>query len=112
MLSLLAFNGISMINYPLSAKIQKFASGTGPEPSPSDFDLFFRSIVALEITFWVTLYCVKTSFLLLYYVIFRVSRPFKIAWLAVLAYTILSFLACILVSFWTCGSPSELFNLS
>jgi len=112
LISLIAFDALETINFPLETKIAAFGAGTGPEPSNSQMDLYFRTVVAAQLAFWPTIYGVKLSFLLLYRHIFHVSQPFMIAWRIVLGYIVVTFFASFLTAFWFCGSPSELFVMT
>ncbi|PQE21304.1 Pth11-like integral membrane protein [Rutstroemia sp. NJR-2017a WRK4] len=61
--------------------------------------------------FWITLYCVKGSFLALYWELFSVSSGFKKAWYIVATFTGLTFLMTFASIFWICGSPKDIHNL-
>lgn len=77
--------------------------------SDSDLALYIRYILALSLLFWVCIYLIKLSFLLLYRKLFGVSQRFMRVWWAVAIFTLITFLACILASFWVCSSPGLLF---
>lgn len=53
---------------------------------------------AAIILFWCVIYSTKASFLALYWMLFEVSRRFRIAWWVIAVYTALSFVATVLWS--------------
>lgn len=77
---------------------------------PTDHQLYIANLISIPniVFFWVTIYCVKASFLSLYFVIFGVSKKFRMAWWAVAAYTFAAFLATFFAIFWSCGPPTKL----
>ena len=98
--------------FPLTMELQLYSLKMGPKPSTAHLHKFFHLLVPTEIFFWVVIYLVKLTFMLLYQQIFGVKKKFMVFWWIVLTYTILTFIAAVLTVFWSCGSPSELFSLS
>ena len=97
--------------FPLDYKVQLASAGLGPEPSDSDVQKYFHFEVAVSSMFWIVIYLVKLSFLMLYKQIFGISRLFMKAWWPVLAYTLLTFCICFVAVFWSCLFPTLLFNI-
>jgi len=100
------------ILFPISNAVELYGIGIGPKPSTSELKRFLHLLIPTEIMFWVVLYSVKITFLLLYREIFGVSLIFLRVWWIVFLYTFLTFWAAFLTVFWTCGSPSKLFDIS
>lgn len=111
MVTLIVYMALWSVLFPISNAIQLYSVGQGSKPSNSELEKFLRLVVPSEILFWVVLYLVKFTFLLLYRQIFGVNKQFKKYWWAVFAYTFITFWAAFLTVFWTCGTPSKLFNL-
>ena len=70
--------------------------------------LFVRLDLAGILITWCCLYAIKTSFMLLYHHIFRISEKFIRAWWIVLGIVFLTFWILIAGSLTECGSPSAL----
>lgn len=111
LLALLVFMALYTRLFPLTVELLLYSVGVGPMPSPAQLSKFFHLLVPTEIMFWVVLYAVKVTFLLLYREIFGVKKNFMRFWWAVMAYTIITFLIAFFTVFWSCGSPSQLYNL-
>lgn len=62
--------------------------------------------------FWVAMYSVKFSFLMLYRTLFWISERFRKFWWAVLGFTMLCFWMSFFACFWVCGWPVNPVNLS
>ncbi|CAI6228983.1 unnamed protein product [Periconia digitata] len=60
--------------------------------------------------FWLCIYLVKASFLILYWNLFHVSTRFRIAWVAVVIYASLGLIVTIAFRLTACGSPGDVLN--
>lgn len=83
--------------------------GVGQWPSNSEFELYSRSVLAVSLQFWLCLYLVKLSFLLLYWRIFGISQNFMKVWWIVAIFTLVTFLVNFLAPLWSCNTPAQLF---
>lgn len=97
---------------PVQYNFQLFALGLGGY-LPTEAQLsYINKVSNVNVAFfWLTIYFVKASFLALYWAIFEVSTKFRLAWMVVTAYTLISFLITFLAIFWSCGKPSQINNL-
>jgi hypothetical protein len=110
--SLLVFITTYQVYFPTQYEYELYALGLGGY-LPTDEKLSYINAVneVNVVFFWVTIFFVKASFLSLYWVIFGVSKRFRLAWMLVVGYTVVSFLAIFLAFFWSCGTPSQISNL-
>ena len=92
--------------------IQLWAANLGPRVSHNDLVTYYHVEFALFIVFWVIIYLVKFSFLMLYRALFAISKPFRAAWWGVFTFTFMAFLVDIFASMWMCGNPPDLFDTS
>ncbi|KAI0101540.1 hypothetical protein GGR51DRAFT_563443 [Nemania sp. FL0031] len=82
---------------------------------------FRQWILSAQILFWISLYCVKASFLLLYRLVFGTISKYKAVWIVASTYTVVSFGLCLanvlawcggdaasLLSIPECGTPSAI----
>lgn len=109
---LIPYMALSTTIYPLAIEVGLFGKKDGPMPSKETLERFFRLEVAGQLFFWIILYAVKFTFLILFRQIFSVNKIFMRWWWAVFIYTCIAFWACFLEVFWICGSPSDIFVLS
>jgi hypothetical protein len=110
-LFLLSFLGTWQIIGPPLYQQQLYQQGvTSTEPPAIDSHTFLRVGIANSLLFWCTIYCVKASFLALYWILFNVSDRFRIAWWLVTVYTTAAFLTTFVMAFWKCGSPKDFLN--
>lgn len=58
------------------------------------------------------LLAVQATFLSLYWMVFGVSKRFRMWWYIVLSYAIVGYLASMISSFWFCGVPKDITNPS
>ncbi|EXJ84958.1 hypothetical protein A1O3_05633 [Capronia epimyces CBS 606.96] len=59
---------------------------------------------------WTVLWCVKASFLSLYWRLFDGLTHYKRIWWAVVVFTVLAYFGCWIASAWTCHPPSTYFQ--
>ena len=76
----------------------------------TDLVLALNAYLASDFLLWATLFSVKASFLAIMWSIFNVSATFRRLWWAVVVYTLIGFLVCVISELWTCGSPSDFGN--
>ncbi|PVH98130.1 hypothetical protein DM02DRAFT_657609 [Periconia macrospinosa] len=77
-------------------------------PTNRNAALNLKLNLATTVSFLCVIYTVKGSLLALYWRIFELSQGFRYAWIAVTAYTVITFLASALSIFFMCGSPSDI----
>lgn len=107
--SLLGYVSTYTVSFPWNYEIDSWAASETELPLPiGEFNLYARSVIALEVQFWVCIYLVKLSLLLFYRRIFGVSQRFMKAWWAVLAFTAVTFLMNFLAAMWSCETPRQL----
>ncbi|KAH9904399.1 hypothetical protein F4778DRAFT_780367 [Xylariomycetidae sp. FL2044] len=102
---------------PISYRFTSVLIGERPMPSPEEFaDLayqFRRWIVSAQVLFWLAIYCVKLSFLLLYKTTLGASKKYNLAWKAALAYILVSFGLCLAnVLAWCGGDAGDLLSVA
>jgi hypothetical protein len=69
------------------------AYGKGPPVSDDNLASYFKGAVVVEALFWITIFLVKASFLMLYSSPFKLSRRFMEAWWGAVMLTVLCFLS-------------------
>lgn len=107
-LFLLAFLGTWQVIGPPLYQQQLFQQGlTSSKPPSINSQTVLKIGLANSLLFWCTIYCVKASFLALYWIIFNVSDRFRIAWWLVTVYTVVAFLVTFVMTFRKCGSTHE-----
>ena len=109
---LIIYMGMYTALFPLTVRVGLFAAKEAPMPSKETLERFFRLQFSLQLFFWLLLYAIKFTFLILYRHIFNINKLFIKWWWAVFVYTWLAFWACFLLALWMCGSPTDLFMLS
>lgn len=109
---LLAFMVTWQRYVPLELPAQLYAAGKSDVPPSAEYNPIdaMKNDFANLVVFWCTIYSVKASFLALYWQIFEVSNRFRVAWVALTTYVVLSFFVTTLSVFWHCGSPTTLIN--
>jgi hypothetical protein len=108
---LLGFLGTWQIIGPPLYHQQLFLQGlTSTEPPAIDSHTVLSVGIANSLLFWCTIYCVKASFLALYWILFNVSDQFRIAWWLVTAYTVVAFLTTFVITFLKCGSMEDILD--
>ena len=96
---------------PLDHAIADWSSGGHVSLRRSDFATFYRVEFTVLVLFWIVLYLVKFSLLMLYRALFAIQTRFRISWWGVFAFTAVAFLIDILSSLWLCGQPAGLFDI-
>ena len=71
--------------------IDDVARGKAKEPSASEYLPYLKLQVAVSVCWWVSVYAVKTSFLLLYRMLFVVSITLNVIWWSIAAFTMITF---------------------
>lgn len=111
---LVALAGAYTVGFPHYARIARISRKQ--EPAPPLTDPFYhnylqtRTVVTLLVI--MVLWTVKATFLILYRLLFEVSRTFIRAWWAAVAFVFASFWVCIASTFTLCGSARDLYNFS
>lgn len=83
----------------------------GAELSKAQYLAILKVRVVVSVLFWVCLYSVKGSFLLLYRIIFVVSNRFRFLWWSSTVFTIATFWVCLAGELTTCGPAHKLLNI-
>ena len=109
---LITYMGLYTTLFPLTVIVGLFGAKEAPMPSKEILERFFRLQFSFQCFFWLVLYAIKFTFLILYRHIFGINKAFVSWWWAVFVYTWLAFWGCFLEALWLCGSPSDLFVLS
>ena len=86
-------------------------AGLGKQPSDSDTIRYLHIEVAVILLFWIVIYLVKSSFLLLYRFLFGIDENFMRIWWTVSVFTGVTFLINFTSVFWVCKAPRHLFVL-
>jgi hypothetical protein len=75
---------------PIEYQAQAYKTGLQKDPPPYFVDLMesVRIASANLVVFWCTIYCVKASFLALYWHIFQTSKRFRVAWRVLVVYCV------------------------
>jgi hypothetical protein len=89
----------------LSAGIISLSADT--VPIGDDYVRFEFAIIGL---FWTVLWCIKASFLALYFKLFKDVPMYRLAWWILVAFSFLAYLGCWIASFMTCHPISDYFN--
>ena len=85
--------------------------GLGEQPSDSDTIRYLHLEVAVVLLFWIVIYLVKSTFLLLYRSLFSIDETFMRIWWTVSVFTGVTFLINSTAVFWECEAPRHLFVL-
>ena len=110
--TMIALCGVYNDNFWYAHVIDDNALGLGP-PLPKDSYIRFLKIqMTVSILFWICIYAVKLSFLLLYRLLFVVSTGSNRAWWSILVFTVLTFWLCIAGELTACGPSKNLFHES
>lgn len=96
LLSLLAFCSTYQIYGPSKYNVQLYEEGINLKDTAYDFDKLKKFNDATIMIFWCVIHFVKASFLALYWMLFELSRKFRIAWWILAVYTTMSFLITLL----------------
>ena len=98
---------------PPALELQMYKMGLSSK-APQHFDAqeALRYQTANLVLYWCLKSSVKGSFVALYWYIFDFCKRFRITWVLLTIYTILSFLITLLAIFWHCGSPTTVMDLS
>lgn len=112
LISLLCFIATYQAYLPIQYNFQLFLLGLGGYDVDDDQLLYIQKLnIANVVFFWMTIYLVKATFLALYWALFSVSKTFRVAWICVAMYTLISFLVTFFAIFWSCGTPSQIANV-
>ena len=94
--------------FPQIYLIDDVARGKASKPSASEYLSYLEFQVAVSVCWWVSIYAVKASFLLLYRMLFVVSTPLNVMWWSIAASTMVTFWVCIAGELTTCGPSKNL----
>ena len=108
LLVLIAYSSTYTVMIPLDYSMKSWTTGSGDQPSESDVRKYIHLELVVSAQFWLVIYLVKISFLIFYRRIFGVSRGFLRAWWAVLIFTLSTFSANFIATFWVCEAPQYL----
>ena len=86
-------------------------AGLGEQPSDSVLLRYVHLDFAVALLFWIVIYLVKSTFLLLYRFLFGIDETFVRIWWTVSVFTGLTFLINFTSVFWLCEAPRHLFVL-
>ena len=92
--------------FPLVFHLDDYARGPADQPSPSQYHTFLQLQITSAVPFWVCVYAVKYSFLMLYRMLFVVQQLSSVIWWSVAIFTMETFWVCIAGELTTCG-PSQ-----
>ena len=110
LVTLIGINIEFTVFFPQIYQIDAYSRNQGPGPSPSEYVRFLKFQLSVSIVWWVCMYSVKLSFLLLYRLIFAVSKRLRIAWWAITIFTLVTFWVCIAGELTACGPSKNLFH--
>lgn len=89
-------------------------SGAGLAPAGQELldqgNVYVRYEIAIIGLFWTVTWCVKASFLALYWRLFDGSPDYRRLWWPVSVFTALAYVGCWFASVWTCHPPSTYFD--
>jgi len=71
---------------------------------------YLRFEFPIMILFWTVLWCVKASFLALYYKLFRELRVYRLVWYALATFTLLAYVGCWITLTTSCHPLSNFFK--
>lgn len=108
--TMIAVCGIFSNSFWYEHVIDDYALGLGPPPPTDSYIRFLKIQLSVSILFWICIYAVKLSFLLLYRMLFVVSTWSNRAWWGVLVFTMLTFWLVIAGELTACGPSKNLFH--
>jgi hypothetical protein len=76
----------------------------------SAVELYLKFEFAIVLLFWTVLWCVKASFLALYYKLFRELKVYRRAWYLLAAFTFLAYIGCWITLGTSCHPISNFFK--
>lgn len=111
--ALALFTLIAMVStftalFPFVYLIDDYARGQAGKPSAPQYLVYLKLQVAVSVLFWVCVYAVKIAFLLLYRMLFVVSKASNVIWWSITAFTIVAFWICLAGELTTCGPSKNL----
>jgi hypothetical protein len=110
-LFLIAFFATWQVLVPPSYQAQLYEMGeSNIKPAYVDPTLRPRINLINGLLFWLCIYSVKASFLALYWSIFQVSNPFRVAWGLAVAYNVAGFVVTVVMRLVMCGRPNNVLN--
>ena len=108
LITLIAVVSTYTVLFPQVYLIDDVARGKATKPSASDYLIFLKLQIAVSVCWWVSVYAVKCSFMLLYRMLFVVSTRLNVIWWSIAAFTIVTFWVCIAGELTTCGPSKHL----
>ena len=108
LVTLIAVVSLFTAFFPQIYLIDDVARGKASKPSASEYLPYLKFQIAVSVCWWVSVYAVKASFLLLYRMLFVVSTPLNVMWWSIAAFTMVTFWVCIAGELTTCGPSKNL----
>ena len=108
LVTLIAVVSLFTAFFPQIYLLDDVARGKARQPSASAYLPELKLRVAVSVCWWVSVYAVKTSFLLLYRMLFVVSKALNVMWWSITAFTMVTFWVCIAGELTTCGTSKNL----
>ena len=103
------------LSLPNAYRVVAIREGRMKKPPADELESIFKHYLrlqtAISITFWVTLWFVKFTFMIFYRVLFDVSARFIRAWWAVLIFTFVAFWVAFAGTVTACGPSRYLANV-
>lgn len=78
----------------------------------ADTEHYLRYQFAIIILYWTVLWSVKAGFLALYFRFFRELKHYRRAWYALVVFTFLAYIGCIITLTLSCGHPTNFFRFA
>ena len=108
LVTLIAVASLYTAFFPQIYQVDDIARGQAGKLSASEFRKLLKFQVAMSVCWWVSVYAVKLSFLLLYRMIFVVSTFFNVTWWTITFFTMVTFWVCVAGELTTCGPANNL----
>ncbi|OTB15148.1 hypothetical protein K445DRAFT_12427 [Daldinia sp. EC12] len=103
---------IATVELPLSYKYTSILIGESPAPPESELTniaIKLRKLdVASQTFFWTSLFCVKSSFMFLYKIVFGRHDKYNRVWLWAMVYIVLCYGICLVGVYGQCGEANHL----
>jgi hypothetical protein len=110
-LFLIAFFATWQVIVPPSYQAQLYEMGESNIKGADVDPILERRLNLINgLLFWFCIYSAKASFLALYWSIFKVSTPFRVAWGLAVVYNVAGFVVTIVMRLIVCGRPSDVLN--
>ena len=107
-ITMIAVVSLYTVFFPQIYLIDNFARGKGRTLSASEYLAYLRLQIAVSVCWWISLYAVKLSLLLLYRMLFVVSKTLNLVWWTITIFTMVTFWVCIAGELTSCGPSKNL----